>query len=134
MVRSGHGGFRNFKGSTVIENMANYSAEEIAHLKKAIDKKLARLREDVVELREQCKPISPDNAIGRISRMDAINNRSVNEATLRQSENQLKLLEKAITEIDSKDFGLCRKCERVIPYGRLVAMPESDMCIACASK
>ena len=112
----------------------NYSEEELSNLKRIITKKIGRLEEDIVELKEQTKPISPDNAIGRISRMDAINNRSVNEATLRQSENQLKLLKSAILKIDDKEFGLCRICERPIPYGRLVAMPESDKCVACASK
>jgi len=32
------------------------------------------------------KPISPESAIGSVSRMDAINNKSINESALRQSE------------------------------------------------
>ena len=34
------------------------------------------------EYRELTKPIHPDNAIGRVSRMDLINNKSVIEALL----------------------------------------------------
>ena len=41
-------------------------------------------QEKICTLKELTKPISPENAIGRISRMDAINNKSVNEAALRQ--------------------------------------------------
>ena len=39
----------------------------------------------ILEYSELSKPISPENAIGRISRMDAINNKSVVEAALRES-------------------------------------------------
>ena len=35
-------------------------------------------------------PIAPENAIGRVSRMDAINNKSVNEAALKKAEIKLK--------------------------------------------
>lgn len=38
-------------------------------------------------LEDSCKPIAPDVAIGRISRMDAINNKSVMEASLRNANN-----------------------------------------------
>jgi len=34
---------------------------------------------------ELTKPVAPDVAIGRISRMDAINNKSVAESALRQA-------------------------------------------------
>ena len=49
--------------------------------------KLEILDERIEEL-ELTKPIPPENAIGRVSRMDAINNRSVNEAALRTAEQQ----------------------------------------------
>ena len=38
-----------------------------------------------LDYKEITKPIAPENAIGRISRMDAINNKSVTEAALRQA-------------------------------------------------
>ena len=44
----------------------------------------------VDEYTELCKPIAPENAIGRISRMDAINNKSVVEAALRETKNKMQ--------------------------------------------
>lgn len=78
--------------------------------------------------------IAPDDAIGRVSRMDAINNKSVNEAALRQSESKLKKLKETIQRIDDKDFGICVKCHQSIPVGRIVLMPESRMCARCAGR
>ena len=34
-------------------------------------------KKDIKGLKEATKPISPENSIGRVSRMDAINNKSV---------------------------------------------------------
>ena len=78
------------------------------------------------------KPVAPDCAIGRISRMDAINNKSVTEASLRQAETKLKNLNRVFSMIDSEDFGLCLRCKQVIPIGRILIRPESLYCVNCA--
>ena len=41
---------------------------------------------NIKQYKEQSSPISPDNAIGRVSRMDAINNKSVIYAALQKAE------------------------------------------------
>ena len=55
---------------------------------KAVQQKLLNeievTQHKITEYTELCKPIAPENAIGRISRMDAINNKSVIEAALRK--------------------------------------------------
>jgi DnaK suppressor protein len=65
--------------------MSNWSNEEIAQFKKKVLQKLTQLDERIIEYRELTKPIPPENALGRVSRMDAINNRSVNQAALLQA-------------------------------------------------
>ena len=86
----------------------------------------------VKEYQELTKPISPDVAIGRISRMDAINNKSVTEAALRQAEEKLRNLQRVSSKIDDKDFGICVKCHKPIPLGRILIRPESLDCVNCA--
>jgi DnaK suppressor protein len=82
--------------------------------------------------RENTQPISPDNAIGRVSRMDAIVNKSVTEASLVQAENKLGKLKYVLSKIDSPDFGICIGCGNAIPVGRLLIVPESLHCVNCA--
>lgn len=48
-----------------------------------ISKKIEYLTIEIDELRQLAKPIEPENSIGRISRMDAINNKSINDRMLR---------------------------------------------------
>jgi DnaK suppressor protein len=86
----------------------------------------------IEEYKEITKPISPDCAIGRVSRMDAINNKSVAEASMRQAENKLRNLERVSAQFDSEDFGICLKCKNPIPIGRILIRPESLLCVNCA--
>ena len=86
----------------------------------------------IKEYQEMTKPIAPDVAIGRISRMDAINNKSVMEAAMRQAEEKLRNLQRVSSKIDHKDFGICLKCHKPIPMGRILIRPESLNCVNCA--
>ncbi len=97
-----------------------------------IEEKLADTEKKIREYRELTKPVSPENAIGRISRMEAINNKAVFEAALHEAEEKFKKLQEAKERIHSSDFGKCVKCHAEIPFGRLMIMPESTHCVRCA--
>jgi DnaK suppressor protein len=90
------------------------------------------LKKDILSYQELTKPVAPDSAIGRLTRMEAINSRSINEEALRKARAKLSKLERALKLIDDPDFGLCRACEEPIPFKRLMIMPESELCVQCA--
>ena len=106
--------------------------EKQKFFKEKIVTEIKKLQLKIIELKGVTKPIPPENAIGRISRMDAINNKSVNEAALRTSENKLSNLEMALDKVSDPKFGLCIRCGQEIPEGRLLIMPESVKCVNCA--
>jgi DnaK suppressor protein len=107
--------------------------EERGALENLLHRQIEDVRDDIESLEEAVQPISPDNAIGRVSRMDAITSKSVNEELLRQSRQRLGQLESALTRIRDESFGRCARCGCDIPYGRLLVLPESLYCAACAS-
>jgi DnaK suppressor protein len=86
----------------------------------------------ITKYKDLTKPIAPENAIGRISRMDAINNKTVNDDALRKAEVKLKNLKVALTKIDDPDFGKCFKCRNEIPLGRILLLPHTVSCVNCA--
>jgi len=86
----------------------------------------------IEDFKQISQPVAPDNAIGRVSRMDAINNKAVADAGLRQAEDKLKKLNYALSKIDSEEFGVCRRCGGDIPLGRLALIPQSLFCVKCA--
>jgi RNA polymerase-binding transcription factor len=102
------------------------------HLKKKILDELNNVKNDIIELEDQTKPISPENSLGRISRMDAINNKSVVEASLRHAKDKHKKLEIALEQFDDISFGICVRCKQPIPEGRIMLMPHIKKCVNCA--
>jgi len=101
-------------------------------IRKAITSEIAKTKKAIANYTEMTQPIAPENSIGRISRMDAINNKSVVEAALRQAKNKLKGLKFMITKVDDENFGLCARCGQPIPVKRILLMPESPYCVHCA--
>ncbi|MBL7965183.1 MAG: TraR/DksA C4-type zinc finger protein [Flavobacteriales bacterium] len=101
--------------------------------KAALDNELEKTRTSITALRELTAPVAPDEAIGRISRMDAINNKAINDAALRKAEEKLAQLERMRQHMDEPGYGLCKKCGAAIPMQRLILMPQSVHCVRCAS-
>ncbi len=97
-------------------------------------KEKVKLESKIADLIELTQPISPDCAIGRVSRMDAINNKSVNEAALRSAKTKLRNIEISLEKSEDPEFGKCRQCGFDIPVGRLIVMPGSSRCVGCASR
>ena len=103
-------------------------------LSERIKVEMGKTQQQVDTLKEATKPIAPENSIGRISRMDAINNKSVSEAALRSAEKKLTRLKMAIHKINDHDFGKCAICDNEIAEARLMFLPESNRCIRCADR
>jgi DnaK suppressor protein len=103
-----------------------------AEIKEKIQAEILKTEQQIVGYKEVAAPVAPDVSIGRISRMDAINNKSVTEAVLKQAEHKLQKLQDAFTRIDDPEFGICVRCKNPIPIGRILIRPESTRCVNCA--
>lgn len=103
-----------------------------AEIKTLIHKEIEKTRNIIQEYEELTRPVAPDAAIGRVSRMDAINNKSVVEASLRQAREKLDKLNYVLGRVDKPDFGQCARCGNIIPLGRILLKPESVYCVNCA--
>lgn len=103
-----------------------------AEIKIKIETEIRKTEKQVLDYSELAKPVEPENAIGRISRMDAINNKSVTEAALRKAKEKFEKLHFALARIDDPEFGICLKCKQPIPLGRILIMPQSQTCVKCS--
>jgi DnaK suppressor protein len=106
--------------------------EEKIEVKTSIERKIKSAEAAIIEYKDMTQPVAPDVAIGRISRMDAINNKSVMEAALREAEAKLHRLQTALEKINDAGFGTCIKCKGEIPIKRLMIMPDSNKCVKCS--
>lgn len=105
---------------------------ERSQIEQFLKREIEKTKEIIEEYKEMVKPEAPDVAIGRVSRMDAINNRSVVEAALRQAESKLVNLNRVLESLDHEDFGKCKGCHQPIPIQRVLIRPESLYCVKCA--
>lgn len=103
-------------------------------IKKVILKKIIELQEEIKFLRESAKPIEPDSAYGRLSRMDAINNKAIVDAALSDKITTLDRFKYTLSRIDTKEYGKCSKCGEDIAIKRLMSIPYANLCIKCAAK
>ena len=109
-------------------------SEQKETLRKKIEEEISKTQAKISEYKEFTQPIAPENAIGRVSRMDAINNKSIMEAAQRKAEEKLNQLEVMQSKIDEKNFGDCARCNQPIPIGRLLLIPQSRFCVNCAGR
>ncbi len=72
----------------------------------------------IKDLQEPTKPIGLDSAIGGVSRMDYINNKSISEGELKKAEVRLRALERWISIYDTDQFGKCSACVQEININR----------------
>ena len=109
-------------------------SEQKQKLKQHIKTEIEGIKKGIASFKKLTRPIAPDNAIGRLTRMEAINSKSINEAALSKLKNTLPKLERALIKIDAPEFGLCGECEEPIPFARLMIMPQADLCVQCAEE
>ena len=102
-----------------------------------LSRDLRRLLEElqVVEIatREGSRPVDLDEPIGRLSRMDAMQQQAMSTANRRRNKLRLQLVTAAL-EADPDDYGICKKCDDFIGYARLKARPESPFCVTCQTR
>ena len=91
------------------------------------------LAEQLSLAREGAKPVDLDNPIGRVSRIDAIQQQQMAAANRRNLQLRARLVEQALSAFERAEYGDCRSCEEPIGYGRLKAKPETPLCLNCAS-
>lgn len=72
-------------------------------------------------------------AVGRLSRMDAIQQQAMARAT-QARRNQLKLrIRHALSRIEDGEFGFCVRCGDNIAEKRLAFDPAAPTCVSCAA-
>ena len=111
--------------------MDDLTSEQIAELRQA----LCALRENLQALLsttlESTKPVDLDEPIGRLTRMDEIQQQKMAAANHRAFNLRLRQVQQALGLLEREEYGPCRRCEDPIGYPRLKARPESPYCLPC---
>lgn len=97
---------------------------------------LAR-REDLLRLEaisdESRRPVELDQqSVGRLSRMDAIQQRAMALASQQRRRNEVQKIGATLKRINDGDFGWCAICGEAIPRARLAVDQTATHCVGCS--
>lgn len=80
------------------------------------------------------RPVTLDQqSVGRVSRIDAIQQQQMAIANQQQARQLLKRIELAIQRIEAGEYGACTHCGEPITFARMQAQPFASLCIGCQS-
>ena len=71
-------------------------------------------------------------SVGRLSRMDAMQQQAMAEAQERSRKRDLIRIEQAERRIREGEYGYCSECGEEIADGRLAIDPMAEKCVNCA--
>ncbi len=111
--------------------MNELTPEQLLELRQVLTALRGELEQLLRATREGTKPVDLDEPIGRLTRMDAIQQQRMAVANRHGHDLRLRQVNQALTLTDRGEYGLCRRCEEPIGYARLKARPESPYCLDC---
>ena len=108
---------------------------QVDELTRSLQARRRQLESSLNAVEPSTRPVELDQqAIGRVSRIDAIAQQQMDSARKQLVEEDLRAVIVAQSRIESGDYGYCIDCDEPIAYQRLVVTPETLLCLACASK
>lgn len=112
--------------------MEELTAGQIAELRSALESASQQLNEQLASNKGASDAVALDQTlVGRVSRIDAMQQQQMAVSTRKQAELQLQRVRLALAACDSGDYGFCKRCDEAIGYPRLRARPETPLCISC---
>jgi DnaK suppressor protein len=107
------------------------TGEQIDELRDDLERLRGELKRLLDATKEGTRPVDLDQPIGRLTRMDAIQQQKMAVANRQSAGLRLQQVERGLQAIERDEYGVCRKCEETINMRRLKARPEAQYCLGC---
>lgn len=108
--------------------------ENLVRFRDLINMRLAELNaEDQLGETGQATVELDQQAVGRLSRQDALQNQAMAKATQARRQVERKRLAAALVRMDEGEYGYCEDCGDEIAPGRLELDPAATHCVECAT-
>jgi DnaK suppressor protein len=114
--------------------MDTLTGQQLSELQQALLALKKLLLRQLNDSREGSKPVSLDEPIGRLSRMDAMQQQHMVQANRRTAQIRLSRVDAAIRRCETGDYGMCLDCDEEIGFDRLRAQPETPFCLNCQTQ
>jgi len=115
--------------------MDHLTETQLTELRTELQRQLTRLERSMKVTEEAARPVKLDQtAVGRLSRMDALQNQALTKNLQERELIKYALLEQALERLESGTYGTCSDCAGPIPFERLLVFPETPSCGRCAER
>lgn len=104
---------------------------EQAHYRTRLEDLAATLRQHLAGSKDAAAPVSPDRAIGRLTRQEALQSQQIALEVRRRAQQQLQRIEHALELIRQNRYGCCARCGEIIGKERLDFAPDTFLCVPC---
>jgi DnaK suppressor protein len=94
----------------------------------------AELRRFLAADHESIQPVAPDRAIGRLSRVGAMQAQQMSLDGRRRQQERLRRIEHALELVGQGTYGSCTRCGEDIGRARLDAIPDTFVCVVCVER
>lgn len=112
--------------------MNSLKPKQITILRTALESLLAELlQQEELALPAASTVVLDQSKVGRLSRMDAMQQQHMADSTLQHTKQRLKLVQKALNKMSDGEYGFCELCDEDIAFKRLQVSPESQLCLKC---
>jgi DnaK suppressor protein len=110
------------------------SEEQLRHFEHCLLNEQAEMLGVAGLVEDSAETVNLDQtAIGRLSRMDAMQQQAMAVASQQRQSERLLMIKSALERIDDGEYGECLECLISIPIGRLEIDPSAEYCINCAN-
>ncbi len=108
--------------------MNSLNTSQIAELTTSLEQLKTELKNQVELAQSATSTVVLDQSkVGRLSRVDALQQQHMADSTSQQAKKRLKLVQKALNKMPSEDYGYCELCDELIAFARLQATPEAQL-------
>ena len=114
--------------------MDELSEDQIETLRTALLDLQRDLRVTLADEGGRSETVDLDQPIGRLSRMDAMQQQEMAKAERRRAELRLERIAVSLEAIADEEYGWCGDCEEPIGFPRLQARPDSFFCLPCSAR
>lgn len=111
--------------------MSHLTDAQREHLARRLEQLETELGALLDSTSETVKPVDLDQPIGRLSRMDAMQQQKLAQANRRRTEVRLRQVLAAKAAMRNGSYGECKRCDEPIAFERLEARPEAPVCLPC---
>ena len=80
---------------------------------------------------ESIRAVSLDQPIGRLTRIDAMQQQHMAQANRHGHEIRLRQIQAALAAMADDEYGYCKSCDDPIGHARLSVRPEAPFCLPC---